>query len=481
MKFNLTRPKPKLPNSYFWTCDHSTNWYLEDPGLINFGSWIRNIKQPETYIKDYTRLIDMASDLGVKGIVIWGFLRDSHGGEDFAKKISTYAKSKNVAIMPGIGTTHYGGVYFEGEHKYNMNTFLRDYPEAAAITSKEKGSQRSTNSTCPSSPLYKEWIEESVKWLFDEFDVGGCNIENGDFFSCYCDACQAQKEEISKTDPNFLVFQALSNKPVLDIAKDIVDKDPDLLITWATYCGFVPEKVEDIPDKPESYIKTMGTDKPEVFKALDYEGIAQWTLTKMLRKDEIKLIDFLDDGKAPSIYDNPSWSRDIRPPSQRSTGFVHQGSQWDYSPWETRSTRYDLFIGRIKEACLRSYEAGLEGVSIHGEVSARHIPSALNYLAFSHFIHWPEDNLREFGRKTLGQVFLDEKEGEDFIELLTLWEADKITQRERDLVKARYDNAYDFIKIYRQDETEDKMTKFFFWNWLYKLLSGFHASNEAYY
>lgn len=480
MKFNLTRPKPKLPNSYFWTWDHSTNWVLDDPGLVNFGSWNKNLKKPETFIEDYKRLIDTASDLGIKGIIIWGFLRDSHGGVDFAKKVASYAKSKGVAILPGVGTTHYGGVYYEGQHKYNINSFLREHPEAGAITSKEVGAKRSKDSVCPSNPLFKEWIEEAFKWLFDEFEIGGCNIENGDFFSCYCDDCQAQKEVWPKSDPNFFRYQALCNKPVLDIAKDIVDKDPDLLMTWATYCGFVPEKLEGEPDKPESYIKGMGTDRPEIFNQLEYEGIAQWTLTRMVREEEIKLLDFLDEKRPQSAYDNPSWPKDIRPPSKRSTGFVHQGSQWDYSPWETKSTRYNLFIGRIKEACLRSYEAGLEGVSIHGELTSRHIPAALNYLAFSHFTHWPEDTLRDFGKKTLGQVFGDEKEGEDYVELLALWEANKITQKERDLVKARYDKAYEIIVPYSKDVDEDQKTRFFFWNWLYRLLSGFHGIIESF-
>jgi len=30
--WKFARPKPALPNSYFWTWDHSTNWMLDDPG-----------------------------------------------------------------------------------------------------------------------------------------------------------------------------------------------------------------------------------------------------------------------------------------------------------------------------------------------------------------------------------------------------------------------------------------------------------------
>ena len=39
MLFELKRPKPALPNSYFWTWDHSTNWILDNPGVVNFGCY----------------------------------------------------------------------------------------------------------------------------------------------------------------------------------------------------------------------------------------------------------------------------------------------------------------------------------------------------------------------------------------------------------------------------------------------------------
>lgn len=481
MIFNLTRPKSKLPNSYFWTWDQSTNWVLDDPGIVNFGSSNKNLKKPETFIEDYKRLTDMAQSLGIKGIVIWGFLRDSHGGVEYAKKIASYAKSKGVSIMPGIGTTHYGGFYYEGNHKFNISTFLKQNPEAMAVTSKDPGAKRSTNSICPSSPLFEEWINEGFDWLFSEFDIGGCNIENGDFFSCYCDKCQAHKENWPKTDPTFFRSQAMCYEPALNAAKNIVKENEDLLITWATYCGFIPKKLKDDSDKPNSYIQNMGTERPEMFNRLSYEGIAQWTLTKMVREKEISLMDFFDNRKPENIYDNPSWGKGITPPSKRSVGFIHQGSQWDYVPWKNKSTRYGLVLGRIKETCLRAYESGLEGVSIHGEVTSRHIPAALNYLAFSHFTHWPEDTLREFGQKTLGEVFNNPKEGEDFVEILALWEAGKVDEQLKKRIKERYDAAYSIIVPYSKDVSESKHTKFFFWNWLYRLLSGFHDIVEPFY
>ena len=37
--WKLERPKSALPNSCFWTWDHSTNWCLDDPGMQTGGCY----------------------------------------------------------------------------------------------------------------------------------------------------------------------------------------------------------------------------------------------------------------------------------------------------------------------------------------------------------------------------------------------------------------------------------------------------------
>ena len=150
----------------------------------------------------------------------------------------------------------------------------------------------------------------------------------------------------------------------------------------------------------------------------------------------------------------------MKSPASRAVGFAHQGSQWSHI------SRYDLIISTIKEACLRAYRSGLEGVSIHGEVTSRHIPSALNYLAFSHFIPWPEDTLRDFGRKTLGQVLGDEKEGEDFIEVLANWDSGSITDAQENDTRSK---AAD---LERRISMGDGLEHRRYWHWLYQRLQG---------
>ena len=73
--------KPAFPLRYYWTWDHSTNWVLDDPGNQFFGCHNQYAKRPETFLEDYRRLVEHCIAMRFNGIVIWGFLRDSHGGE----------------------------------------------------------------------------------------------------------------------------------------------------------------------------------------------------------------------------------------------------------------------------------------------------------------------------------------------------------------------------------------------------------------
>jgi len=114
----------------------------------------------------------------------------------------------------------------------------------------------------------------------------------------------------------------------------------------------------------------------------------------------------------------------------------------------------------------------LDGVSIHGEVTPRHTPWLLNYLAFSHFIHWPEDSLRDFGRKTLGQVMDGAEEGEAYIELLAHLESGPLTEDQHNELITRTRLATE--KVYDPDDRalERVMDRWRLWDWLYVMDQG---------
>jgi len=458
--WQLERPQPALPSSYFWTWDHSTNWVLDDPGNVTFGCYNTYLKQPATYAEDYRRLTDLAAGLGVKGILIWGFLRDAHGGVDSAKQVADYAASKGVAIMPGVGTTDYGGVYYEGNHPYAIETFLRIHPDAAMID--EEGNPMQ-GSACPSHPAFCDWLSKGLQWLFDEFAIGGINLENGDFMVCHCPQCRAHKASWPDTDPEFFRLQAMSYLPALETVAPYLD---DKLVTWATYTGFVPDVADNF--RVNTHMKgSMYCPRPALVDRVPSRAITQWTLTGMVRskweedagKRPLPLLSFLDNGVPDEAFEYEGWPRELRPVGPRSVGFLHQGSQWS-------GDRNELVVSTIKEGCLRAYRAGLEGVSIHGEMTARHVPWALNYLAFSHFIHWPEDSLRDFGRKTLGQVLGNVDDGEAFVEALALVESGKHSEALTEELRKRAADAGVPFKL-GQEQNAYMHDRWRCWNWLW--------------
>ncbi|ANE47103.1 hypothetical protein SY83_13470 [Paenibacillus swuensis] len=485
MIWTLERPASALPKSYLWTWDHSTNWVLDDPGIINYGCYNRYLKKPETFKEDYRLLTDFAAGLGIPGIVIYGFLRDSHGGEVFAREVAEYAASKGVDIYPGIGLTWYGGPYYEGQHRFNLDTFLDQHPSAKLVNKDSGDGHDPLNYTlllpdgtaaedsgiqgiCPSDPTYKQWIQDGLQWLFEAFPIGGVNIENGDFIVCHCEICQSHKQNWPAEDPEFFRHQALGYDTALRCLEAIGErKDEQLLNTWATYTGFIPGEGER--DNATGF---MFCDRPALLDRMESLETIQWTITGMVLKKPLPLTMYLDHGRPEEMFDNPMWPKELKPPIPGGVGLLHQGSQWNAS-------RYDCVVSTIKEGCARAHDSGMEGVVIQGEVSSRHIPSALNYLAFSHFTHWPNDTLRDFGRKTLGQVFHDEAEGEAFVVLFAHWDAGTLTEEHRELLSAKWTALQKLITVGNSETVNDKMDWFRFWHWLHTSITAAKEPHTA--
>lgn len=414
-------------------------------------------------MEDYHRLTDLASGLGIRGVIFWGSLRDGHGGIDSARRVADYAASQNVVVMPGIGTNHYGGVYHEGDHPYSIETLMAEHPDVGSVD--ECGPTR-PRSICPLHPRFVEWLSEGMQWLFREFGIGGANLENGDFLVCHSRRCRENRAAGFGDEPDFWRHQQLGYGPALQA---IEDQLRDSLVTWASYSGFIPGRAapgaELGSEEGHGY---MECERPALVDSLPPDSICQWTLTGMVRAPALPLTAYLEDGAPAAALSADTWPAPVKPPTKHSVGFLHQGSQWGDPP------RYEQVVSTIKEACLRAYRAGLEGVGIHGEVSSMHVPWALNHLAFSHFVHWPEDSLREFGRKTLGQALGSEDEGEAFAELLAHWDAGSLSDvQKKDLLGRSLGLRGDVAG------TGDNLVRWRFWSWLHAMATGAREAHTA--
>ena len=114
----------KIPYRFFWTWDHSTNWCMNTPGEQICGVGNGYVKNPEMFEKDYMRAIDFCHEHRINAIGIAGLLRDRHGGVESVRRLCDYGNSKDVKIYIIAGLYAYGGIYYEGDHKYSLNNFF---------------------------------------------------------------------------------------------------------------------------------------------------------------------------------------------------------------------------------------------------------------------------------------------------------------------------------------------------------------------
>jgi hypothetical protein len=358
-----------LKYRFFWTWDHSTNWDLNEPGMQEHGCNNPYLKRPGAFLNDYKRVIDYMSGHGLNGLIVWGFLRSSHGGIKSAQALCNYAHKKGIKIMPGVGVFSYGGVWYDGEHRFNLDTHLKRNPDLAAVDqdgTRLLGSTGRNAVACPSRRENLEWMEESVAWLADTFDIGGVNLETGDYGICYCPRCRNATDR-SKWKKRVSFADMAGMYPSL--AKILRNKIPDAWITYATYTDFQGTDLFNSRHMPGS--------GSSLLSRIPEHTIAQWTLTSTL--EQMKTVE-----KREKL------------PTRHNIGFFHQGSQWS-------GGRYEPVVGIIKKACDIAQKNKLDGLVTHGEVSPASVPNELNYLAFEYFTTHANGDIKDFAREVSGQ------------------------------------------------------------------------------
>ncbi len=363
-----TEQAPGLAYRTFWTWDHSTNWELSQVGQQEIGVFNPYGKPPSGFLADYRRCVDFCSRNRISAIVIYGFLRDSHGGVAAAQELCRYATERGVRILPGIAIGSYGGVYWEGDSRYNLATWLRANPRHAASLERGVGFQiadlafplnfpRSdyTLSACPSAPETMAWMEEGVIWLTETFDLGGINIEAGDYGVCGCSRCVARRANEaeaarrarehgdfwSHTDmaDNFprLYRAAKSRKPDLWVYSEI---------QWDNLLDPVAHEAQR--RLPHGGIYQHTTNRT-------YWGRIQRELTR-------EYVESL--------------------PMQPNVLRCQFACQWN---GDERSERYALNARVFGEMATLCADRGMHGLTVWGEPSPYHAAVELSYLAFARF------------------------------------------------------------------------------------------------
>jgi hypothetical protein len=320
-------------------------------------------KKSETFLRDYKLLIDFMSSHKFNGLIIYGFLRDGHGGIKAAQDLCEYAKRKGIKIIPGVGINSYGGVYWEGDHKYNLTNWLRMHPELEAklIRPQNYYEKHYLPLACPSKKEMLDWNREAIQWLCENFEIGGINFESGDYGICQCEICQKRAKK--RRDEYMSLEDMVDQYGALFDAAWSVKKDLWLICE----CYF-----DNIFD----------SDKFEPLKKLPQNTIFQWTVNRQYWQKVKKYL------TKEHVSKLPGKEKILR---------THMGSQWN-------EERYTLVARTFAEMCQIVSQAEMAGCTIFGEVSDFSVVNEINYLAFEEFACNPQAEWDFFVEDKLGEI-----------------------------------------------------------------------------
>jgi hypothetical protein len=383
------REIPRFRYRWFWNWDNRMDW--GGPGEL--GSVMahgdgpnKNTKKPEAFLIDGKHCIDYMADHKWNGLILWGFLRDSHGGIEASRELCRYAAHRGVRILPGVGTSGYTGYYYEGDNEFNGDTWLAMHPELRAIGKDGKPHQV----PCPSKKENQKWLDRGAEWLFGNFEIGGVNLEMGDFFVCYCDDCKQARAAIESSEPDYYKDMAISHSVTLATMRKLA---PEAWLSYATYTGYTAEMVQT---------------PPKFLSMIPDDAVCQWTLSKMVKKP---------------------WDASIRPLAKHNIGYLH----WCNVP---SGTAHDFYLSEVQMVCRQAAAAGFEGLDTYGELSNEQPNVEISYLAWETFLWNPEMTLEEFADQRLAPLYGGKEPARALLEIIPLVRTAKERANMENLVRA---------------------------------------------
>jgi len=430
---------PGLPYRTFWTWDHTTNWDVEQIGVQEIGVVHPYSKPPDGFLADYQRMVDFMSRHRIAAVVIFGFFRDTHGGVEAARELCRYANERGVRILPGVAINAYGGVYWEGEHPYNLATWLRRHPDLAATLERPVGFRlddldfplnfpRSdyTVSGCPSRPENLRWMEEGIAWLAETCEIGGINIESGDYGVCGCPTCvarRAAREDARRRDG---YAESWSHADMADFYPRLYAAANARRDNLWLYSELQWDNLLD----PVSH---------DALRVLPDAGIYQHTLNRSYwNRVRAEL--------------TPDYVRAL--PTKRNVFRAQFACQWN---GDHRTERY-RFNGRdFAELSWKAAETGLQGLTVWGEPSPYIPPVELSYLAFARFTYDPTLTWEAFVREEVEPRLGGEAAARRYLDLIA--EVDAPARLDDARWRERRDEARDAARG-MDDEASRR------WTWL---------------
>ncbi len=379
--------QPTIRTRVFWTWDHCTEWALQRAGAQTLGASNHYGRTPETFVEDYTKLLEWCGRHSVDAVVVWGLLRDSHGGVETVKKLCDVANKNNVRLLCGVGLNAYGGVYYEGDSQYSLEKHLKDHPELYGL--RENGQKMAYNfgllgpkvshHACPSRKENQEFAVESLQWLFKTLPgLGGVQMESGDTGVCQCPRCKERRQRpfsgLSWED------MALMYPMAVDAIRSV---KPDAFIICETYSH--PEKYDD-PSQGLGFGEGRPAWSDECLAKFPDAVYVQWAGDNFFK---------------PKLARKWTDAGTISDKRRHHIMRAHFGTYWG-------GMRGEPAFDWIADMAQQSIAHGIDGISIFGEVSPFEVGAELNYLAFEDYGSAanpkadPEEFLKRIGSALLG-------------------------------------------------------------------------------
>ena len=288
-------------------------------------------KRPESFQTGFRRLVDYCAKNGIFGIIIWGFLREAHGGVTAAADLCKYASDRGVAILPGAGLCAYGGYFFEGDHPYNLESYLRAHPERASRAFEEGGKREVAPVLDPSLEANRQWWIEGLEWMLDTFEIGGIDYEMGDFIVNPSPKAVAARQALGfEADGNILDTVVATQ----ELMRRALELKPEGVFINSTYRGL--HQIKGFPKMP-------------FLDALPPETVWQYTLRNMVSRHEF-----------PDAF--------LEMPRHRPYGYLH----WFNASTGTIDRDYTADIARVFPGLCR---LGFAFAGTYGEIA----PAASTY------------------------------------------------------------------------------------------------------
>lgn len=368
----------------FWTWDHSTAWALNRPGGHDLGASNEYGRGPEAFVADYSCLLRWCGQHGIDGVVVWGLLRDRHGGAEPVHRLCEVARECNVMLLAGIGLNAYGGVYYEGASEYSLERHLQAHPELYGV--RPNGERmvfdfgtlgpRLSHHACPSRPENQEFAQDSLRWLFETLDLAGVQMEAGDTGVCRCAQCEERREHpVSgfSWDDMALMYPLA--------AEAIRSARQDAFIIAETYSH--PQ-----PYEGDAEVPGFG------------EGVPPWAAACIGQFPEEVVVQWVcDQWVAPR--NARTWTdAGVPPPGPRGHMMrAHFGTFW-------HRYRHELAVDWIADMVAKSARHGFDAISLFGESSPFHTGAELNYLALADYgsAANPDVDVDSFLERTAGPL-----------------------------------------------------------------------------